>query len=384
MMLETINSESCKRSCTDDIEAREILFQGFLPGNNFCLRNEWRRERIVSSQRVNVVSPGRLHFSIFDYNYMRPPLPGGGGIGISTGVFSNNVVLQAGVMGSEIDHLPPAAQHIFKLFKALLGYQKSDISIEVDNTIPYSHSGYGSNVTLNTSIFWGLNAMFGYPFTRKEAFTILTHNYIESTDDHKVHWGFDTGIGEAALLYGGFVLINEPCESIKSITVPNLYTVVAKGNMATLACDDYIKRGLLNKGETGAVEAQINEEVGMVHQRKYGQELKRFLHDKLLPVFNDDDYEGMCRLIWTLNDIGTFKRMQLSYKKEAMLAFEAAAKSKGAIYCGISSAGPSMFGILSDKEKAEEFKTEIEKNLNEYFEVATVGTAGKSLSIFTS
>ena len=39
-----------------------------------------------------------------------------------------------------------------------------------------------------------------------------------------------------------------------------------------------------------------------------------------------------------LNDIGTFKRMQMSYRPDVMLDFEARSKTAGAIYSGISSA----------------------------------------------
>lgn len=382
-MTETIR-ENTMQPAYENTHDDGTLFDGFMPGLNFCIRKEWPRKSKITNPRVNVASPGRIHFSLFDYNYMRPPLPGGGGIGISTGVFTNNVFLEAGKPSSSIAHLPPAAQHIFMLFKTLSGYDRDDISVEVGSKIPYAHSGYGSNVTLNTSLFWGLNAMFGYPFTREEAFSILTHNYIESTDDTKVHWGFDTGVGEAVLLYGGFVLIDETCKFVNNVSVPELYTVVAKGNMANLACEDYICRGLLEHGETGEVEARINEEVGMVHQRRYGAALKSFLDEKLIPIFKADDYESLCNEIWRLNDLGTFKRMQLSYKQELMLAFEETAKSKGAIYCGISSAGPSMFGIMNDCEKAEAFKMEIEKNFNRYFELATIGPAGQAITVTTS
>jgi predicted sugar kinase len=362
----------------------KTLFDDFMPGKNFCIKDKWAKKSMIVHRHVEVVSPGRIHFSLFDYTYMRPPMPGGGGLGISTGVFTNKVVLKSGVKGANIDHLPPAAQHVFMLFKALLGYELDDISVMLESKIPYSHSGYGSNVTLNTSIFWGLNAMFNYPFSKDEAFAVLTHNYIESSGVQKIHWGFDTGVGEAALLYGGFVLVDERCKKVTNVSVPELYTVIAKGNMATLACEDYICRGLVENGETGAVEAQINEEVGMVHQHKYGKALKKFLDETLMPTFENDDYAGLCRHIWALNDLGTFKRMQMSYKKDTMLDFEAAAKSNGAVYCGISSAGPSMFAIMADPVKAAEFKTEIENNFSDYFELVDVGSAGRGVLVVSS
>ena len=60
---------------------------------------------------------------------------------------------------------------------------------------------------------------------------------------------------------------------------------MAKGNMANIALTDYLKRGLAMKGETGLVEAKINEEVGMVHQKQYGHQIKQFLRTELEPIF---------------------------------------------------------------------------------------------------
>jgi hypothetical protein len=359
----------------------EDVFESFMPGRNLVIRKEWRRTAAVVSPAVTVTAPGRLHFSIFDYLQMRPPLPGGGGIGISTGIFENIIALSVGFPGAERQHIPPSARHIFLLFRALLGNDLDDIAIEVRTHIPHTHCGFGSNVTLNTGIFWGLNAIFGYPFTREEAFTILTHNYVESTDEHHVHLGFETGVGEAALLFGHVVLVDEICRFVDAIPAPELFSVVAKGRMSTLAYDDYIQRGLVAAGETGAVEARINEEVGMVHQREFGPALNQYLFEELVPVFRAGDYPGLCARINRLNDLGTFKRMQHSYRKDVMLAFERTGRELGALYCGISSAGPALFGLMPDRARAEQFRKVIERDFAEHVERVLIGPAGRPLEV---
>jgi predicted sugar kinase len=355
------------------------LFDSFDPGENLKLKAEWFRTSKPVANCVKIVSPGRLHFSLFDYLYMNPPLPGGGGIGISTDVFQNHVEISIGGRRSAGSPIPPAVRHIRLLFGKLVDYPGDELEISVQTRIPHAHQGYGSNVTLNTAVFWGLNLLFGSPFGREEAFEILTRNYIESTDDRKVHWGFDTGVGEASLLFGGFVLNDEACRFMGCIPVPEIFSVVARGRMENLALDDYKARGLLEQGETGAVEAKINEEVGMVHQKRYGAALKAFLREGLVPAFRSGSYEALCRQIWRLNELGTFKRMQLSYREDVMLAFEEAAKACGAVYCGISSAGPSMFALVSDLVRAEGFKDRIEREFSGFFESVAVGRAGNPL-----
>ena len=54
------------------------------------------------------------------------------------------------------------------------------------------------------------------------------------------------------------MLIDEHGKFIET-SVGKFYALMAKGNMANIALTDYLKRGLAMKGETGLVEAKINE-----------------------------------------------------------------------------------------------------------------------------
>ncbi|MGR3219885.1 MAG: hypothetical protein ACUZ8H_08725, partial [Candidatus Anammoxibacter sp.] len=278
---------------------------------------------------------------------------------------------------------PPSTKHNILLFENLVNYKKNNVHIQTTSDVPYSHHGYGSNVVLNTSIFYGLNILFGKPFSEHDIFEILTHNYVENTDDTKVHWGFDTGVGEACLLFGGFVLVNETGKFIGNIEVGEFYSLMAKGNMANIALTDYLKRGLAVKGETGLVEAKINEEVGMLHQKQYGDQIKEFLRKELEPIFVNKDKDQLFEKIWRLNDLGTFKRMQRSYRPDVMLDFEARSKAAGAVYAGISSAGPSMFALFKEKEKGESLKNNLTETQSKYFDNYRVAQAGEKIETST-
>ncbi len=362
-----------------DLENTAVLFEPFNPGENFNIREHWIRSAKPEFKNVSVKTPARIHFSLFDYTKMNPPRPGGGGIGISTSVFKTNITLNVDGSNKAEHNLPPSTRHNILLFEKLTDYKIDNVHIQAAADVPYSHHGYGSNVVVNTSIFYGLNVLFGKPFSDHEIFEILTYNYVENTDDTKVHWGFDTGVGEACLIFGGFVLVDENGKFIGNIEVGEFYSVMAKGNMANIALPDYLKRGLAMGGETGLVEAKINEEVGMLHQKEFGDQIKEFLRKEMEPAFVNKNKEQLFKIIWRLNDIGTFKRMQMSYRPDVMLDFEAKSKAAGTVYSGISSAGPSMFALFHEKEKAESLKSDLTETLSQYFDNFRVGQAGEKI-----
>ena len=138
----------------------------FQPGQRLHLRPEWKRKAEPLYAQARVSAPGRLHFCVFDFSKMAPGL-GGGGLGISTNTAGNEIVVSVGKSGAQGD-LAPSGQHLLELFKQAVGYGKDDISIVVPERIAHFHGGFGSNVTFNTAVMAGLNAVFGSPFSVQE------------------------------------------------------------------------------------------------------------------------------------------------------------------------------------------------------------------------
>lgn len=358
------------------------IFDPFLPGNNLKINEVYRRYREIEHVEIMGSYPGRVHFSLLDYTEMNPPKPGGGGIGISCHNVTSRIHISSKV-GINLETVKPSILHIQKLFSELVNEEAKKFSIRVNEDYTSPHSGFGSTVTRNTAVFSCLNTMFGNPFNDIEMFDILTNNYVEDDNDRLVHWGFDTGVGEAALLFGGLVCVNEFGKYVGNIITDNLYIVMAKGNMEKFGSQDYINRGLAASGETGAIEAQINESVGMIHQRKYGAKLKKFFYEELIEDFTQNRYVDFKEKIWKLNDLGTFKRMQMSYNPEVMLHFEQSARNLNAVYAGISSAGPAMFAIFDSYDDANKFVAENSQKFLPYLSNYTVGSVGGKIDIKT-
>jgi len=95
---------------------------------------------------------------------------------------------------------------------------QGDIYINIDKHINKEHKGYGSNVSLRTTLFIALNNLFNNPFNEYEIFEILTNNYFENYDDNYLIRGFETGVGTASLIFGGIVLVDANCNYIGNIS----------------------------------------------------------------------------------------------------------------------------------------------------------------------
>ncbi|MBV9107981.1 MAG: hypothetical protein JO306_01075, partial [Gemmatimonadetes bacterium] len=85
----------------------------FLPGEQLCIRDEWRRQAGPTHGRARVWAPARLHFNVIDFFQMQPMIPGGGGFGFSTTGLWQEVEISLGGGGAAV---PPTAQHLVRLF----------------------------------------------------------------------------------------------------------------------------------------------------------------------------------------------------------------------------------------------------------------------------
>ena len=335
----------------------------FNPGENFRIQNHYYRKAQPFYRRVNVEAFARLHFSLFDHDKMDIKGAGGGGIGISTDVVNHKIEILSGGTEVQINPSIPTVKHLLKLFTKLVGYEEKFISINVSSTFPKKHSGFGSNVTLNTSVFWGLNLLFGGVYSIDETIKILTNNYVENYDNSHIIFDYDTGVGEACLLYGGFVLLDTSGKYLGSINCENLKTVVAfpKDNM------------LIGSGMDNSTEKEV------VYRKRYKIILKRFVDEQLKPIFLNGNLYKFLEIAWKMNDIGTYKALENYYKKEVMINFCDLVKKEGGLFSGISSAGPTMFAIIPSIESAESLKHKLSLHFSKYFSEFRIGNIGKKL-----
>jgi len=355
----------------------------FDAGTNYAIRPAWRRKATPTYSGVRIAAPGRLHMNVFDFSRMGIVYPGGGGIGFSTATGRNEVHLSVDHSGSAAPPSTPTARHLLKLFKELVGYKPNDIEVGIEKRITEAHVGYGSNVTHNTAVLWGLNVLFGTPFSVSELFEILTLNYVEiAKDGEHIYWGMDTGVGEAALLHGGVVWVDPDVKYVGRCDAGNMHVITAHGDPKRLRIDSAaIEDGSSDDTQmSGRKEEQLVAQKCLKYQQKYGATLLSFLERSLKPAFLSNDLSRFWDLGWKLNEFGTFKMLQVVYDPDILLCMEKEAREMGLSYFGLSSAGPSVFGVATDLQTCERALPVLEARFPEVFHGFRIARAGESIT----
>lgn len=347
----------------------------FNPGENIRIEKSWFKKARPVYSAVRVTAPARLHFSVFDFLAMNPPLSGGGGIGISTSTFQTVVKVESKNSNNQTQ-TPAAFLHLKKLFCKLVNYDEEKLSINIIKTIAHKHSGFGSNVTGNTALYCALNKLFGDPYAPIEIFKILTNNYVEHKENKKIYFGFDSGLGEAAVLFDGFVLVDTKCNYISNIKSPNIWavTAVADKNTFTLKREFQNKKRKTEETETLETAPEKISDFQMRNNRRLYK-----LQKNLVTYFNNQDTDSFYKNIWDINRLGIFEYMRSKYDAEILDEFVKISKECGAFYAGISSVGPSMFALTKDKNTAKNIKLNLENNLSDFFSNFKVGKAGEKI-----
>ncbi|NOU51016.1 hypothetical protein HG263_10775 [Pseudoalteromonas sp. JBTF-M23] len=353
----------------------------FNPGEQLNIHQSWSREASPQYESAEVWIPGRLHFGVLNFSHMSPGL-GGGGVGISTDTVGYKVKISKNEPENRCDIA--SGRHLIELFCQCVNYKGNDIHIELEKLIEHKHSGFGSNVSFNTAVIAGLNAFFGSPYSVQEVWDIVTQNYIENASTNgKLYFGLDTGVGEACFLYGGIVWIQADATNSRFVTnVPtdNLWVVTTVGNRANLngeLLESYGQGAALSED----VETQLVAEHFMACEQKYGQKLRKFMHQDFFPALLSQDLDTVLELGWEMNKFSNIKVLEGIYKSEVLQNLNSCLLQHGASYAGMSSAGPGYFALADSKEKALELAELIEKEFSPYFSDVCVGRAGKKLSI---
>lgn len=356
----------------------------FLPGENLVIRPEWRRSASPVYARARVRAPGRLHFNVWDFSRMQPVTPGGGGLGTSTTTAMHEVEVLAGGGGGGGDEaaVPPAARHLVRLFAEVVGHPAGELHVRVPARVAHVHAGFGSNVTFNTAVVAGLNALFGSPLSVGEMWEMLTRNFVENADEERLYWGLETGVGESCLLYGGVVWVDEHCRFVGSVPAEGLWVVTARGVVETLASPMVLAlEGAAREGVGDTAEADIVAVEAQRYQREHGAALAALVRSRLRPALLRGDLRGLLSLGWELNEVGTFRLLERMYRAEVLRGLAEEARREGALYAGMSSAGPSVFALAASEGEAEHLRGVLEGRFGEHFRDFAVGRAGTRLSV---
>lgn len=352
----------------------------FTPGQNFNLQNAWRRPARVVHPRVRVRVPGRLHFQVIDFTRMVPRAAGGGGLGTSTSTAETEIEITIGAGPAE--YPVATAEHLVRLFCELVGYEGGDVRVSRPRAIEHVHAGYGSNVTFNTALLAGLNAAFGTPFSIPELYDILTRNFVENADDGRIYWGFDTGLGEACVLYGGVVWVDEGGRYLGSADASGLWLVTATGSFQALANPRLQQIGAASEKGVGEQEEYDVFQICIDYQAEYGERLLHFLEHRMKPHLLRGDARALLAQGWALNELGSPRVLGLIWKGEVLTAMLETVRRSGGLYASMSSAGPTVFALAESEETAGRVARELEAGFSDYLSNFAVGRPGGKLKVF--
>ncbi len=354
----------------------------FLPGSNLTVLPHWERKATPVYQRAEVSVPGRLHFAVFDFMQMAPGF-GGGGLGVSASTVGHEVIVSrttAGDGGCDV----PSGRHMPELFKRTVGYEGNDIRIARARSIKHKHSGFGSNVSYNTATMAGLNALFGSPLSPNDMWEMITRNYVENAkDDQHVYFGLETGVGEACLFFGGLVWVDEKHGNgrfLGNLTSENLWVTTAVGNYDTLASETLRAHGQ-GANMSGNTEASFIASHWQQWQKRYGGAWRTFIETKLRPALHRNDLFAFLKHGWELNSMSNMKVLEGIFRTDVMRDFDATMQREGALYAGMSSAGPGFFAFADSEEMGRRLAAIMETRFGQYMSEPTVARAGRKLTI---
>ena len=212
---------------------------------------------------------------------------------------------------------------------------KDGINLNLYKKMPIS-SGMGSSAASAVAAVVGINTLLGSPLKRKELLPFIL-------EGEKIACGTAHADNAAASLLGGFILVRsyDPID-IVSINYPeDLITIVIHPD---LKIDTKIARGLLKDTiKLSDAISQWGNVAGLIsglHQKNY-ELISRSLVDNIAEPKRSN-------LITGFNDVKNI------------------ALQSGAIGCGISGSGPSMFALCKDINKANSIATKMKNAFAEH------------------
>jgi beta-ribofuranosylaminobenzene 5'-phosphate synthase len=320
-----------------DLDLVEYEFSPFPPGENINTLGYDCSDRISPCKGpVTVRVPARIHSSVLDMNRFAPDHPGGGGIGFAIRIYGEATVRctpsEVLIHYSRV----PMLQHLVAVMKKVTGYAGG---FEIDVTDhERKHVGLGSTGTVLIAVAHAINAALGTPLDREQVRLLVGHNYAEETASGDVVCGFETGVGPAAVTYGGMAVMGDEL------------TLVCQHSFA----EDKNVFIIIPPTEADAAgESEFQVLMNRARSLDYcDRELKAYLiMMDLIPALVKDDLRRIGDVIWEIEFRGS-KREEVEHNSFEIYQYMAKLREAGFEFVGMSSVGPSI-SIITEKPREE-------------------------------
>lgn len=297
--------------------------------------------------RMKITTPSRLHFGLIDFNGALGRIDGGAGVAINSprNVLSIRDANEFKVNSSE----PQMIESIAKKICGNLGKPLPEFEVTVEEEI-YKHAGFGSKTQISLALAYAICHEYGITYTSIEKLARL------------VGRGGTSGIGVRAFDRGGFILDCGHSYGEGKEKTSCLPSSASKAKLAPLVmrCDIpehwrfVLVTPLYDEGSHGKSEVDIFKTSFPIKAAQVDR-ICRIVLMQMVPGILEHDIETFGKAINGIQSIG-FKNIEVKLKSPLvpnLLALMDKADSYGS---GMSSFGPTVFGLTDSDRKAEEIQ----------------------------
>lgn len=311
-----------------DLDLVEYEFKSFAPGTiPKTLGLEKKKYPLTPVKgTIRTEAPARIHLTVLDMNRFAPDHPGGGGIGFAIQCYCTAEV-ECIPEGTEITYSRAAIiENFVAVFRKAVGYTGGFRIRATDHE--HQHVGLGSTSTVMIAVATALNTAVGSPLSTTQLRHLIGHNYVEETDEGKIAFGFETGVGPAVSIHGGMAVMGDELSLVYHHPFAedrNVFIIIPPTDISSAGTQEFDL--LMNKART-------------LDYRDRELKAYLFLMD-LIPALEKNDLKKAGDVIWEIEFRGS-KRAEVEHHSFEIYHYMSKLREAGLEFVGMSSVGPSI------------------------------------------
>jgi beta-RFAP synthase len=329
------------------------VLEEFEPGNTGFIHSyekmglRPRRVAGVGEREVKVKVPARLHATVLDMNCFNLNRPGGGGVGISIGVY-----FHAAVKAIQVPEVRTSGErgliveHFAHIFKSLLGYT-GGFEIELHDH-KRRHVGLGSSIGSMCAVCIGMNEVLGRPFHGWELRRIMGYHSCEESPNGNGYLlpAFETGIGAMVGINGGWVVASDDLVMVHRVELPDTKVIVFIPEVKSLE-DEF-------QGKETAAESEVElllRRARSLDTMQAAAKAQLVLFD-MIPGMITGDLKKMGDALFDITYLGS-KRAECEQHGAygtPIYSYLNALRGVGVEIVGMSSVGPTIFALTQKQD----------------------------------
>lgn len=297
--------------------------------------------------RMKITTPSRLHFGLIDFNGALGRIDGGAGVAINS---PRNVLAISDADTFKVNSSEPQIiEGIAQKICDNLGKPLPDFEVTLEEEI-YKHAGFGSKTQISLALAYAICQEYGINYTSIEELARL------------VSRGGTSGIGVRAFDRGGFILDCGHSYGPGKEKTTCLPSSAANAKLAPLVmrCDVpehwrfVLVTPLYDEGSHGKSEVDIFKSSFPIKAAQVDR-ICRIVLMQMIPGILEQDIETFGKSINGIQSIG-FKNIEVKLKSPLVPNLLTLMDNAGSYGSGMSSFGPTVFGLTDSDRKAEQIQ----------------------------